>query len=149
MKRIGIRSTASTSEVYSRRLLKERYAEQIDVVGANPPTVFVGKWCSRLRIIQCRNSSYINTNNSFSIRPKPQKHDTPRAVLTTPASEPTTKKVLLILETIIFLNFVFVCFHFLFKFPNWESEQMSQLGLLCSDLNLPSGSRGLGVHEGS
>ncbi|XP_019181574.1 PREDICTED: pyruvate, phosphate dikinase 2 isoform X2 [Ipomoea nil] len=91
VKIIGIRCTTSgTSDGYSRRLLKERDAEQIDLLGANPPSVFVGKWCSRLRIIRCHNSSYINSNNSFSIRRK--HHVTPRALLTTPASEPTTKK---------------------------------------------------------
>lgn len=131
VKRIGIRCT---SDGYSRRLLKERDAEQIDLLGANPPTVFVGKWCSRLRIIRCHNS-----NNSFSIRRK--HHATPRAVLTTPASEPTTKKVPT-LQTIYIKSFFLTLVLFLFKFPNWETEliiSQIRLGVLCrGSLNLPS-----------
>ncbi|KAL2229801.1 UNVERIFIED_CONTAM: Pyruvate, phosphate dikinase, chloroplastic [Sesamum indicum] len=91
VKDILIRSTAN--DVYTRRILKEKYGDQIDLLGVNPSRTRVSRWSSRARATRCHGS---RMEASGFTRPEPGRREPtpPAQAILTPVSDPTptTKK---------------------------------------------------------
>ncbi|KAL0414674.1 UNVERIFIED_CONTAM: Pyruvate, phosphate dikinase, chloroplastic [Sesamum radiatum] len=86
-----IRSTAN--DVYTRRILKEKYGDQIDLLRVNPSRTRVSRWSSRARASRCHGS---RIQASGFTRPEPGRREPtpPAQAILTPVSDPTptTKK---------------------------------------------------------
>ncbi|KAK4405625.1 Pyruvate, phosphate dikinase, chloroplastic [Sesamum angolense] len=91
VKDILIRSTAN--DVYTRRILKERYGDQIDLLRVNPSRTRVSRWSSRALATRCHGS---RMESSGFTRPEPGRREPtpPAQAILTPVSDPTptTKK---------------------------------------------------------
>ncbi|KAL0348729.1 UNVERIFIED_CONTAM: Pyruvate, phosphate dikinase, chloroplastic [Sesamum angustifolium] len=91
VKDILIRSTAN--DVYTRRILKEKYGDQIDLLRVNPSRTRVSRWSSRALATLCHGS---RIESSGFTRPEPGRREPtpPAQAILTPVSDPTptTKK---------------------------------------------------------
>lgn len=99
MKCTWVRST--TMDIYTQRLIRERYVDQMDFPRETPPSIGVNRYTG-VRIIRCKDS-LVATSGFGTPKPKPNRCDDllnkPHALLS-PVSDPTTttKKVRTVLN---------------------------------------------------
>ncbi|KAL3812748.1 hypothetical protein ACJIZ3_014016 [Penstemon smallii] len=91
IKEMLIRSSAN--DVYTRRILKEKYADQINVFRVHPSSIRVSRWSARVRATRCRGSR-AKPNGFYKTEVRRRELTLPAQAILSPVSDPTptTKK---------------------------------------------------------
>ncbi|KAK4477975.1 hypothetical protein RD792_017240 [Penstemon davidsonii] len=99
---------SSANDVYTRRILKEKYADQSDVFRVHPSSIRVSRWSTRVRATRCRGSrAKPNGFNKTEVRRRDL--TLPAQAILSPVSDttPTTKKNYLSVKMVVAMKRVF------------------------------------------